>query len=140
MRDRLEAMRRVLAVQQQVKRLAEWRLAAIGQQTAELTDARTALDRFVEGADLPGGLAGLALRQRSRLAERQAASERERPRPRRSQPARPARWRVSPSGSSGTSTARSGRRKPAATSKPPSRPSAIARLTTAQACGKPLGA
>lgn len=78
MSERLRSMQRIVAVQAQRKRLAEWRLAAIETRKAAVVAARADLAAFVEDANLAGPLATLALGQHRRLAEREAQTEAER--------------------------------------------------------------
>ncbi|MCW6507345.1 hypothetical protein [Lichenifustis flavocetrariae] len=80
MSDRLKAMRRIMAVQAQAKRLAEWELAATERRKAAIEAARRDLDSFVEGANLAGPLGTIAIKQARRLAQREAASEQDRSR------------------------------------------------------------
>lgn len=72
MSERLKSMQRVLAVQAQAKRIAEWKLATIDQRKTVLDQARLALGDFMDGGELTGALAGVALTQAKRIAERQA--------------------------------------------------------------------
>ena len=78
MKDRLSAMRRVLAVQGQVKRLAEWQLAALEARKRELDDLGRELECFNDSPEVSGHLALLGLRQRRRLAARASQAESER--------------------------------------------------------------
>lgn len=80
MSERLKSMRRVLAVQAQAKRIAEWKLATIEQRKALLDQARLALGDFMDGGELTGALAGVALKQAKRITERQAIVELDRQR------------------------------------------------------------
>ncbi|MDX7950358.1 hypothetical protein P7D22_04095 [Lichenihabitans sp. Uapishka_5] len=82
MSDRLKSMQRIVAMQAQRKRLAEWKLIEIENRKAALVTARTALGDFVETESLVGPLAVLALRQTRRLAEREADTGIERDRQR----------------------------------------------------------
>ncbi len=73
MSDRLATMRRIAKVQAQMKRMAEWKLAATEQKLAATEADRLALNAFVDtGAGL-GDLAQLAMRQTARLALREKA-------------------------------------------------------------------
>lgn len=78
MTRRLKTMRRILAVQSQVKRLAEWQLSAIENRQREIEVLGRDLDGFIEQANLAGSLADLALRSRRRLAVGEAAADKER--------------------------------------------------------------
>ena len=77
MSERLRSLRRILAVQSQRKRLAEWALAAAETRKAAVGIERTELRGFVEAENLTGALAGLALDQTRRLAERDAEAGRD---------------------------------------------------------------
>ena len=77
MSERLRSLRRILAVQAQRKRLAEWALAAAETHKAAVGMERTELRGFVEAENLTGPLAGLALDQTRRLAERDAEAGRD---------------------------------------------------------------
>jgi hypothetical protein len=76
--DRLKAMRRIVAVQAQVKRIAEWKLASIEERKVRLETATRELAGFLDGENAVGRFATLALKQARRLAEREAAAERDR--------------------------------------------------------------
>ena len=73
MSERLRSLRRIVAVREQLARLAEWRLAAseISLRTTEA--AQGALDGFLESPDLGPALGGLAQAQTRRLATRVVA-------------------------------------------------------------------
>ncbi|WP_237477858.1 hypothetical protein [Lichenibacterium dinghuense] len=74
MTDRLRAMRRVLAVQDGLKRSADWRLAEAERAAADVEAARGDLARFRD-AELPtGALAAAAAAQARRLDARAAAA------------------------------------------------------------------
>lgn len=73
MTARLAALRRVLAVQDQVKRIADWRLAEAERSAAEVGDAQAALAGFLDAAAVVGPLALLAQAQARRLDAREAA-------------------------------------------------------------------
>jgi hypothetical protein len=51
MRDRLKSAKRVLAVQHQMVKLAEWRLGVLQRQGSELQADRDRLHEFVSGGD-----------------------------------------------------------------------------------------
>lgn len=74
MTDRLKAMKRVLKVQDQLKRSADWRLAEAERAEAEVETAKTELARFIDGELLTGPLAGVAAAQARRLDIRAAAA------------------------------------------------------------------
>ena len=71
-------MQRIVAMQAQRKRLAEWKLAEIETRKAAVKAAQTELGSYMEAAELTGPLAVLALKQTRRLAEREAETEAER--------------------------------------------------------------
>lgn len=75
MKDRLRAVQRLLVLQEQAKRLAEWELAAIETRQREVAEARESLDRFAEASGLSPSLASVAMRSRRRLAARALAAE-----------------------------------------------------------------
>lgn len=77
MNDRLRAMKRILAVQEQAKRLAEWQLFAIENRKRDIAAAQQDLDRFTESSALTGPLASVAVRSGRRLATRSVAAEAE---------------------------------------------------------------
>ena len=70
MTERLKALRRVLKVQDQLKRSADWRLAEAERASAEVETAKDELARFRDGALLVGPLAGAAAAQARRLDAR----------------------------------------------------------------------
>lgn len=73
MKQRLQSIRRVLAVQDQLRRMAEWKLADIERQLADVRQAQVDLDHFVDRAHPIGGLLlGVVTTQRRRLADRAA--------------------------------------------------------------------
>ncbi len=74
--DRLNSMRRILKVQDGIKRMADWRLAEAERERAEAEEARSAIAAFVDGEVLTGPLAAAAVSQARRLAEREAAAAR----------------------------------------------------------------
>ena len=51
MRDRVKSLKRVLAVQRQVVRIAEWRLGTLKQQCVELKADQVRLHEFVSGGE-----------------------------------------------------------------------------------------
>jgi hypothetical protein len=71
MKRRLQSIRRMLAVQDQLRRLAEWKLADIDRQLAEVAAAQADLDSFVDRAHpISGMLLGVVTTQRRRLGAR----------------------------------------------------------------------
>ena len=75
MTERLKALKRVLKVQDQLKKTADWRLAEAERAATAVETARDDLAGFLSRADLVGPLAGLAVAQARRLAvEGQAAA------------------------------------------------------------------
>lgn len=78
--DRLKALKRIRAVQAQVKRLAEARLASAEHRKHELGAAFGHLGTFLDEACPTGDLAGLAIRAKRRIAQREAEAEVERTR------------------------------------------------------------
>ena len=52
MRDHVKSLKRVLAVQQQIVKLAEWRLNASQRQSVELKADQVRLDDFIAGENL----------------------------------------------------------------------------------------
>ncbi len=78
MSERLKALRRVRAVQAQVKRMAEGRLAAAERREAALADAAADLGAFVAEGCPAGDLARLAVLQTRRLALQRRDAEAER--------------------------------------------------------------
>ena len=74
MTDRLKAMKRVLKVQDGLKRSADWRLAEAERDAAEVEASKAELARFLDGALLTGPLAGIASAQARRLDLRAAAA------------------------------------------------------------------
>ncbi|HEX4766137.1 MAG TPA: hypothetical protein VH414_07645 [Lichenihabitans sp.] len=67
MSERLDAMRRLMRLQGQVKRLAEARLAEAEAERREIEAAQRDLDAFVGEAPVAGKLASLVVVQRRRL-------------------------------------------------------------------------
>ncbi len=80
MSDRLKSMERVVAVQAQVKRMAEWKLAAIEQRKAALVTAQRELASFLDDGAFMGPFATVALKQSDRIAQREAVAEHDRQR------------------------------------------------------------
>ena len=78
MSARLRSMRRILGVQAQIKRLAEWDLAAAEQRQRDIEAQRQALDALIDGGDLSGALATAALRHRRKVQGREQEAEQER--------------------------------------------------------------
>ena len=78
--DRLKALRRIRAVQAQVKRLAEARLTAAERHKTDLGAAFGALGTFMDEACPTGALALLTEGSRRRVARREAEAEAERAR------------------------------------------------------------
>jgi hypothetical protein len=74
MTERLKAMKRVLKVQDQLKRSADWRLAEAERSAAEVEAAKEELARFCDGELLTGPIAGAAAAQALRLAARGIAA------------------------------------------------------------------
>ena len=68
MTERLKALKRVLKVQDQLKKTADWRLAEAERAATAVETARDDLAGFLSRADLVGPLAGLAVAQARRLA------------------------------------------------------------------------
>ena len=68
-------MRRVLAVQDQLKRLAEWRLADAEALRRDLEAEALALDGFIDRSELSDPLATTAMNHRRRVAGREAAAK-----------------------------------------------------------------
>ena len=76
MSERLKAMKRVLKVQDQLKRSADWRLAEAERTAAEVEAAKSEFIAFLARTDLSGPLAGLAVRRTQRLAVEEHAAAR----------------------------------------------------------------
>ncbi len=76
MSERLKAMKRVLKVQDQLKRSADWRVAEAERAAAEVETAKTELSDFIARSELVGPLAGIAVAQARRLAVRGDAAAR----------------------------------------------------------------
>jgi len=80
---RLTAVRRILSVQQQVRRLAEWKVATVHREAAALEAAHEALTAFLDGeAGISPLFAAAAMKQlqaigaaKDRLEERRAIEE-----------------------------------------------------------------
>lgn len=78
MTDRLKALKRIRAVQGQIKRLADMRLATAERRKAEVAAAFADLETFMDDGAPVGDLARLAMWQKRRLALRGAEAEVER--------------------------------------------------------------
>ncbi|MGI3900449.1 MAG: hypothetical protein ACRYGP_24655 [Janthinobacterium lividum] len=74
MTDRLKALKRVLKVQDQLKRSADWRLAEAERVSAEIADAQAELWRFMDDTLLTGRFAAAAASQSRRLDTRGSAA------------------------------------------------------------------
>ncbi len=70
MTDRLKSLRRVLKVQDQLKRSADWRLAEAQRVVAEVAASKVELARFRDGELLTGPLGVAAAVQARRLDAR----------------------------------------------------------------------
>ncbi len=70
MTDRLKALKRVLKVQDQLKRSADWRLAEAERASSEIAEAQAELWRFMDGTVLTGAFAAAAAAQSRRLDTR----------------------------------------------------------------------
>ncbi|MGD0633106.1 MAG: hypothetical protein ABSA13_02330 [Beijerinckiaceae bacterium] len=66
MRDRLKSSKRILAVQTQLVKLAEWKLNNIKRQTVELQADQARLQEFVSNADSLSPLLSAAAFKRSK--------------------------------------------------------------------------
>ena len=75
MRDRLKALKRVLAVQKQMVELAEWRLAASQRQHAELKADQVRLHEFVSGESLGPLLSAAAFKRGRSLQDAVARAD-----------------------------------------------------------------
>ncbi len=76
MTDRLQGMQRLLRLQGDIKRMADWRLAEAERASAEVEEAQRALAAFVDGEVLTGPLATAAIGQAKRLNVRAVAAVR----------------------------------------------------------------
>lgn len=76
MTDRLRGLRRILKVQDQIKREADWRLSEAERAAAEVEAARTDLATFLDGDAIVGPLAVTAASQLRRLDARGIAAAR----------------------------------------------------------------
>ncbi len=74
MTDRLKSMKRILKVQDGIKRMADWRLAEAERERAEAAEAGRAIAAFIDREMLTGPLATAAVAQSGRLGEREAAA------------------------------------------------------------------
>jgi hypothetical protein len=70
MTDRLKSMKRILKVQDQLKRSADWRLAEAERASAEIGEAKAELWRFMDETMLTGPFAAAAVAQARRLETR----------------------------------------------------------------------
>ena len=70
MNDRLVGMKRILKVQDQVKRIADWRVAEAERLKREIEDAQQALAAYLAETALEGALAAAAVAQTRRLVRR----------------------------------------------------------------------
>lgn len=74
MTERLRRSRRVLAVQSQLDRLAEWSLMDVQTQAAVLVDQRHGLHRFMsEGSEVSGMFSSTMMHRLQTIAEKLAA-------------------------------------------------------------------
>ncbi len=74
MNDRLLGMKRILKVQDQVKRIADWRVAEAERSKREIEDAQRALAAYIDDTVLDGSLAAAAVAQTRRLLGRGTAA------------------------------------------------------------------
>ncbi len=74
MTDRLKSMKRILKVQDGIKRMADWRLAEAERERAEAAEAGREIAAFIDREMLTGPLAIAAVAQSGRLGERVAAA------------------------------------------------------------------
>ena len=74
MNDRLVGMKRILKVQDQVKRIADWRVADAERHKQEIEEAQRALVAYLDDAVLEGALAAVAVAQTRRLVRRGTAA------------------------------------------------------------------
>ena len=74
MTDRLKSMKRILKVQDGIKRMADWRLAEAERERAEAAEAGREIAAFIDREMLTGPLAIAAVAQSGRLGEREAAA------------------------------------------------------------------
>ena len=74
MKDRLRSMRRVLAVQEQVKRLAEWQLTSAETRQRELEGEAQELDGYIARSAIGDPLSNAAMGQRRRVAGQEVAN------------------------------------------------------------------
>ena len=70
MSERLRALDRIAAVQRQVKRIADWRLAEAEREAAEAAEAQAAIDAWIADDTPRGLLAEAAVKQARRTALR----------------------------------------------------------------------
>ena len=72
MRDRLKKIERVLAVQEQLHRLAQWKMAALDREKAELADGQVDLLSALNGDNQLHGLFVEAMTRRLKALAREA--------------------------------------------------------------------
>ncbi len=75
MNDRLLGMKRVLKVQDQIKRIADWRVAEAERHKREIEDAQRVLAAYLDDSALEGALAAAAVAQTRRLVRRGTAAD-----------------------------------------------------------------
>ncbi len=75
MNERLRALKRIRAVQQTLRDMADWKLGAAERAKADVTAARTALETYLSDAPPTGTFAAHAVRQVGRLLAREAEAE-----------------------------------------------------------------
>ncbi len=75
MNDRLLGMKRILKVQDQVKRMADWRVAEAERHKREVEEAQRVLAAYMDEAVLEGALAAAAVAQTRRLVQRGTAAD-----------------------------------------------------------------
>ena len=74
MNDRLVGMKRILKVQDQVKRMADWRVAEAERHKRDIEDAQQALATYLADTVPEGALAAAAVAQTRRLVHRGTAA------------------------------------------------------------------
>lgn len=74
MNDRLVGMKRILKVQDQVRRIADWRVAEAERHKREIDDAQQVLAAYLADTALEGALAAAAVAQTRRLVRRGTAA------------------------------------------------------------------
>ena len=70
MNDRLNGMKRILKVQDQVKRIADWRVVEAERHKREIEEAQRLLAAYLDESALEGALAAAAVAQTRRLVRR----------------------------------------------------------------------